>query len=80
MSKKMAILLVGCSLLSGMMSSAHAAKIQSTELSPSEAETFAQAQTDSAQTIDTATGGDVVGAFAIIGAVVVALIIIAAVN
>lgn len=82
MSRKMAIVLMGCVLLSGMISSAHAAKIESTELSPGEAEAFAQAQAASAQTIDTTSGagvaGSIVGGFAIIGAVVVILIVIAA--
>jgi hypothetical protein len=79
MSKTIAVLMVVCLLLSGMMNSAYAAKIQSTELSPAEAEALAQAQAASAQTIDTTAGTSaVVGALAIIGAVAVILIIIAA--
>lgn len=82
MNGKIAVLLMGCLLLSGMISSAYAAKIESTELSPGEADAFAQAQAASAQTIDAASGGGVAGSilggFAIIGAVVVILIIIAA--
>ena len=79
MIKTIAVLLVGSLLLSGMMSSAYAAKILKTELSPAEVEAFTQAQAASAQTIDTTAGTSaIVGGLAIIGAVVVALIIIAA--
>ncbi len=81
MSRNMAFLLVGCLLLSGITSSAYAAKVESTELSPSEVDAFAQAQAASAQTIDTTAGTSaLVGGLAIIGAVVVILIIIAAAN
>jgi hypothetical protein len=82
MIRMMAVLLVVCLLLSAMTSSAYAAKIQKTELSPSEAHALAQAQAASAHTINVTSGGGVgealLGGFAIIGAVVVILIVIAA--
>lgn len=69
-------------LLSGSISSAYAAKVERTELSADEAQAFEQSQAVSAQTIDTTNGEGVgsalLGGFAIIGIVVVALIIIAA--
>lgn len=58
MSRKIVILLVaGCFLVSGMMNSACGARIQSTDLSPAEAEALSQMQDVSATTIDTANGG-----------------------
>ncbi len=78
MSRKLTILLVvGCLLLSGMVNSAYAGQIQSNELSPSEALSFSQAQDSSIQAIETAVGGDITGALAIIGLVAIAVIIIA---
>jgi hypothetical protein len=82
MIRMIAVLLVVCLLLSAMTSSAYAAKVQKTELSPSEAHALAQAQSASAQTINATSGGDVgealLGGFAIIGAVVVILVVVAA--
>ena len=80
MKKATAILLVVCLLTSGMVSGAHAARIQSTELSPEEAHCFAQAQELAAADVDTQTGGNLGGALAIIGIVAIAAVLIAAAN
>ena len=78
MRKLITILVAVIFMLSGTMNSAFADKIQSTELSQTEAADFAQAQADSAQTISTVDSpGSIVGAFAIVGFVVVALIVYA---
>ena len=78
MRKTLIILIAMCLIFSGMINSAYAAKIQSTDLTPAEVDAFSQAQTDSAQTINNIDDpGHVMDVFTVIGIVVVVLIVVA---
>ena len=82
MNKKTAVLLVACLLLAGMMNSAYAGKIESKELSQAEVDSFAQAEADSANEVAVMAGDldedQLIVAFAIIGIVLLAVIVIGA--